>query len=56
MEFLPYPFKDWNTQLILLNIEILTLSSSILEFLPYPFKLWNSYLILSNFEILTLSF
>ena len=66
LQFLPYPFKDFNSYLILLNIgipsfiflniDILTLCFQTLEFVPYPLKRCNSYLILLKILIPTLSF
>ena len=48
MEFLPYPFKLWNSYPGLLSIGSPTLSFQTLEFLPYRFKHWNSHLILKK--------
>ena len=66
LEFLPYPFKYWNSYLIVLKIEILTLSLSnigiptlsfqSLECVPYPLKDLSSPVILLNIEIPTLCF
>ena len=56
LEFLPYPFKHWNSYPVLLNVGIATLSFETLEFSPYPFKHWNFNRILLNVGIPTLSF
>ena len=68
LEFWPYPFKDWNSDLIFSNmrilslslippdIGILSLSFQTLEFWPYTSKHWNSDIIPPNIGILTLSF
>ena len=58
MDFTPYPFKHWNSLLLVLNIGIPTLSLQKLEFALHPLsigicilsfwqKYWNSHLILS---------
>ena len=51
-----YPSKHWNSDLILPNTGILTLSFQTLEFWPYYSKHWHCDLILLNIGILTLYF
>ena len=56
LEFWPNPSKYWNSHLIPLNTEILTVFFYTLEFWTYPFKRWNSDLILPITGILSTSF
>ena len=54
LEFWPYPYKHWNSDLILPNSGILALFLWALEFWSYPSKHWNSCPIFMNIGILAL--